>query len=60
MHKETITIHMTPIGDKQNLWVKEITPYDITIESDSPVTDFFYSVFAERKDIDDLITEYKI
>jgi hypothetical protein len=59
IHKETITIHLTPIGSSQNLWVEEITPYEITIGSDSPETDFFYSVFAERKDIEDLITEYK-
>jgi hypothetical protein len=59
VHKDTITIHLTPIGADQSLWVDEITPYNIIIGSDTLTTDFFYSVFAERKDIDDLITEHQ-
>jgi hypothetical protein len=58
VHEDTITVNLTPIGKNQNLWVEKITAEYITIGSDSDEVEYFYAVFAERKDIDKLITEF--
>jgi hypothetical protein len=59
VHKDSITVNLTPIGSAQNLWVNNITSKYIDIASDSDNISCFYTVFAERKDIDKLITEYE-
>jgi hypothetical protein len=59
VHEDSITVNLTPIGSAQNLWVNNITSKYIDIASDSDNISCFYTVFAERKDIDKLITEYE-
>lgn len=57
VHEDTITVNLTPIGKKQDLWVETVSDTVITVGSDSDIN-CFYTVFAERKDIEKLITEF--
>lgn len=53
---DTITVNVTPIGKRMRLYVKEITSEYITIKGNMK-PDYFYTVFAERKDVLKLIPE---
>lgn len=57
VHEDTITVNLTPIGKKQDLWVETVSDTTITVGSDSDIN-CFYTVFAERKDIEKLVTEF--
>ena len=57
VHEDTITINLTPIGKRQDLWVETVSDTVITVGSDSDIN-CFYTVFAERKDIEKLVTEF--
>jgi hypothetical protein len=59
VHEDTITVNLTAIGKKQDIWVEEVDIETITVGSDSEELEFFYTVFAERKDVDKLVTEFK-
>jgi hypothetical protein len=54
--ESTITVALTPIGKRANLFVKEIKDNKIFIGGKKNV-EYFYTVFAERKDIPKLIVE---
>ena len=61
--EQTITVNLTPFGSSQNLYVKNISSSEITIGNANLLkntANCFYIVFAERKDIKKLITEYPI
>ena len=58
VHEDTITVALTPISKHQELWVNSITDSIIYIGSKDNALDCFYAVFAERKDVDKLITEF--
>jgi len=56
--ESTITVNLTPIGGHQKLYVESIENNIITVGGgwfDS--LDFFYTVFAERKDVEKLTVE---
>ena len=57
VHEDTITVNLTPIGKKQDLWVETVSDTTITVGSDNEIN-CFYTVFAERKDIEKLVTEF--
>lgn len=57
VHEDTITVNLTPIGKRQDLWVETVTDTTITVGSDNEIN-CFYTVFAERKDIEKLVTEF--
>jgi len=60
VHKDSITVQLTPIGKFQKLSVKEIKDNRITIGNDALLSNdinCFYIVFAERADIDKLEVE---
>ena len=57
VHEDTITVNLTPIGKKQDLWVETVSDTAITVGSDNEIN-CFYTVFAERKDIEKLVTEF--
>ena len=59
VHEDTITVNLTSIGKKQDLWVEEVNAHEIKIGSKSEIN-CFYTVFAERKDIEKLVTEFDI
>ena len=56
--KSSITVSLTPIGAHQDLIVKGIQNNKIVVQSKAGIPiECFYHVFAERKDVPQLITE---
>jgi hypothetical protein len=54
----SITVNLTPIGSHQKLYVKSIDKNIVTIGGGLfDQMEYFYTVFAERKDVDKLIVE---
>jgi hypothetical protein len=53
---ESITVHLTAIGDCNNIKVLKITPGYVTIQG-SPEVDCFYIIHARRKDVPPLTIE---
>lgn len=53
--EETITVNLTPYGRQQDLWVQSTSSHFIHLNQPA---DCFFTVFAERKDVDKLIVEY--
>lgn len=58
VHQDSITVTITAIGKKQDIWVNEVTEHGIYLGYEGNTIEYFYSVFAERKDIDKLVTEF--
>jgi hypothetical protein len=58
--EDSITVDLTPVGKHQALYVEDIANNTVIVgaESDQPVN-CFYTVWAERKDVDKLVVEYK-
>lgn len=54
--EETITVNLTPIGKPQELFVDYIEDNKVFIGGSD--INAFYTVFAERKDVDKLIVEF--
>ena len=54
VHEDSITVNVTPIGNHK-VWVESINNNSVTIGSDG--SEYFYTVFAERKDVDKLEVE---
>lgn len=55
--ESSITVNFTAIGKKQDLYVKEIADNQIVIGGSRSI-DCYYTVFAERKDVEKLIVEF--
>jgi len=55
VHEDSITVNLTPVGNKR-IWVEEINNNKVYINSEDTI-DCFYTVFAERKDVEQLIVE---
>lgn len=58
--EDSITVDLTPVGKHQTLYVEDIVDNTVIVGagSDQPVN-CFYTVWAERKDVDKLLVEYK-
>ncbi len=56
--EDTITVNLTPIGHSQDLYVQDIINNQIII-NDNENINCFYTIFAERKDVDKLVVEYE-
>lgn len=52
---DSITVNLTPIGNR-HIWVDSINNNKVYINSEDTI-DCFYTVFAERKDVEKLIVE---
>lgn len=59
VHEESISVNITPIGSEQNIWVEKIENNSITLNSSNENVNYFYTVYAERKDMEKLIVEYE-
>ena len=67
VHEDSITVQLQPIGKDQNLVIESFNSEYIVIEvganqdflANEILIDCFYHVYAERKDINPLITEYE-
>ena len=60
--EESITVNLTPIGKHQKLYVEDISNNTVTIGNDNLIKkeiNCFYTVYAERKDINKITVEYK-
>ena len=58
--EDSITVHLTSIGHTQGLYVSDIEKNKVWIGTNSDYQiHCFYTVFAERKDIDKLVVEYE-
>ena len=58
VHEDSISVVLTPIGSPCLYYVKEYDSSRIVIGGDFENIKLFYTVFAERKDVDKLIVEY--
>jgi hypothetical protein len=58
--EDSITVDLTPVGKYQTLYVEDVANNTVIVgaESDQPIN-CFYTVWAERKDVDKLVVEYK-
>jgi hypothetical protein len=57
VHEDSITVNLTPIGKHQNLYVDYVDSKKIIIKGEENIH-CYYTVFAERKDVDKLKIEY--
>jgi len=59
VHEDSYTVHLTPIGNYAQLYVEKIENYNVFVADNmmGPIH-CYYSVWAERKDIPKLVTEY--
>lgn len=59
--ENSITVNITPIGHHQHLCVRKIQNNVVYVGSDAETfreIDYFYTVYAERKDVEKLIVEF--
>jgi hypothetical protein len=56
--EKTLSVNLTPIGTPSIYYVEKIENNKIYIGTNSESVHFYYTVFAERKDVDKLIVEY--
>jgi hypothetical protein len=58
--EDSITVNLTPVGKHQKLYVEAVANNTVTVnsESDRPIN-CFYTVWAERKDVDKLVVEFE-
>ena len=60
VHEESISVQLQPIGAHQDIIVKRWDKEKIYLQSNGGLPiDCFYHVYAERKDVNALITEYE-
>ena len=52
---DSITVNLTPCGRAQELWVQSVSAYAINLNQPA---ECFFTVFAERKDVDKLVVEF--
>jgi hypothetical protein len=58
VYEESITVNLTPIGSHQNLFVEKIEDNKVFVGGDK-LLNYYYTVFAERKDCGRNVSEYK-
>ena len=57
--QDTYTVNLTPVGKHQELYVKYIADdYIVVGGKDGEEIDCFYTVYAERKDVEKLVVEF--
>lgn len=59
VYEDSITVNLTPIGGANDMWVEDIRDNKVYIGSYYTDFEYFFTVFAERKDIDKLTVEYE-
>jgi hypothetical protein len=59
IHEDSITVHLTPMGEYQNLFIAEISAEKIIIKNSlNKNINCYYLIHAERKDVPRLEVEY--
>ena len=59
VHVDSISVQLQPIGSHQNIIIKRWDSEFIYLQGQGLPIDCFYHVYAERKDINPLLTEYE-
>jgi hypothetical protein len=60
VHEDSYTVHLTPINRYAQLYVEKIENYNVYVaDNNMNSIHCYYSVWAERKDIAKLVTEYE-
>jgi hypothetical protein len=59
VHEDTITVTLTPVGQYQALYVKDIKDNEVYIGSDGDFVNCHYVVYGERKDVERWDVEYE-
>jgi hypothetical protein len=57
IHEDTITVNLTAIGRSQDIWVEDIADNKVIVGGEN--INCFYTVYAERKDVERFKVEYK-
>jgi hypothetical protein len=59
VHEESITVQLTPVNRYQKLFVDKIWDNVVHVSTDKPGErlDYFYNIYAERKDVAKLEVE---
>jgi hypothetical protein len=60
VHKDSITVNLTPVGKTQTLWVKDIRDNKVYVGSKCSEVEYFFTVFGERADVDRLEVEVEL
>ena len=58
IYENSLSVNLTPIGNPSIYYVEKIDNNKIYIGTNSEKVHFYYTVFAERKDVDKLVVEY--
>ena len=58
VHENSLTINLTAIGKPSIYYVEKIDNNIIYVGANDDEYNFYYTVFAERKDVDKLVVEY--
>jgi len=58
VHEDTITVTLTPVGQYQALYIKDIKNNQVQVGSDGDYIKCHYIVYGERKDVDRWDIEY--
>lgn len=58
IYEDSISVQLTPIGKSCSHYVSSVSPEQVTIACECGEVNAYYTVFAERKYYDPLITEY--
>jgi hypothetical protein len=53
--ERSITVNLTAMGRSQDLWVQSVSSRFVHLNQPA---DCFFTVFAERKDVDKLVVEF--
>jgi len=60
VHADSISVQLQPIGAHQDIIIKRWDDEQVHLQSRGPIPiDCFYHVYAERKDVNKLVVEYK-
>lgn len=60
VHEESITVQLTPIGKAcSTLHVKKVQDNVVYVGHQASELEYYYIIHGERKDLDDLVVEYK-
>jgi hypothetical protein len=59
VHEETISVQLTPIGGPCIHWIEKIEGSKIYINCEDGKPNYYFTINAERKDIDKVLLEYR-
>ena len=58
VHENSLSVNLTPIGNSSIYYIEKIENNKVYIGTENETIHLFYTVFAERKDVDKLVVEY--